>query len=39
LCTAREGPDPSNQLGERERLGKVIVGAEAEAHDAILDSR
>src|SRR5258708_1885082 len=34
---ARERTDPRYQLGDRERLGEVIVGTEAEALDAILN--
>jgi hypothetical protein len=32
-----QGPHPRLQLGQRERLGHVIVGAQVEAVDALLD--
>ena len=33
----RERPQPREQLGERERLGQVVVGAAVEPGDAVLD--
>jgi len=32
-----ERAEPGDQLRERERLGQVVVGAAAEARDAVLD--
>ena len=37
LAAPRERPDAGDELGERERLGKVVVCAEAEPVDAVLD--
>ena len=37
LGAPRERADPRDQLGEGERLGQVVVGAQAEPGDAILD--
>ena len=39
LCAAGERPDPRDELGERERLGKIIVRAEPEPVDAVRDRR
>ena len=35
LATAEDRANPSDQLGHRERLGHVVVGADLEAHHAI----
>src|SRR5262245_44920845 len=32
-----ESPDARQELGERERLGQIVVGAEVQAPDAVLD--
>ena len=37
LRAAGERADPRDELGERERLRQVVVGAEAEPVDAVLD--
>jgi hypothetical protein len=35
--TARQGADPGDQFGEGERLGQVVVGAETQPVDPVLD--
>ncbi len=35
---ASEGLKPGNQLGERERLGQIVIRAEAEAEDFLVHS-
>ena len=37
LRAPRQRPDARDQFGERERLRQVVVGAEAEARDPVLD--
>ena len=37
LAASRERPDAGDELRERERLGEVVVCAEAEPVDAVLD--
>ena len=37
LVAAGEGADAGDELGKGERLGQVVVGAEAEAVDAVFD--
>jgi hypothetical protein len=35
--SAGKGPDSGDQLGERERLGEVVVRAQTETVDAVFD--
>ena len=37
LVASGERVDPRDELGEGERLGQIVVGAEAEAVDPVLD--
>src|SRR5260370_26796197 len=39
ICPAppQQGPNPSQQLGERKRLHKIIIGTAIQAEDAIFD--